>query len=174
MSHSQTKTTSGRIAFVQACWHRDIVDQCRLSFAAEMKNLGFPESEIDFFEVAGAFEIPLHAKLLAQSGKYRAVVAAGLVVDGGIYRHEFVAQAVITGLMQVQLETGIPVISAVLTPHHFHSHEEHHQFFHQHFLVKGAEAAKACASTVNKLRAIQRLSGSEQDVEEEGVLFMIA
>jgi 6,7-dimethyl-8-ribityllumazine synthase len=75
--------------------------------------------------------------------------------------------------MQVQLETGIPVISAVLTPHHFHSQEEHHQFFHQHFLVR-AEAAKACASTVNKMRAIQRLSGSEQDVEEEGVLFMIA
>jgi 6,7-dimethyl-8-ribityllumazine synthase len=174
MSHNQTKITSDRIAFVQACWHRDIVDQCRLSFAAEMKNLGFPESEIDFFEVAGAFEIPLHAKLLAQSGKYAAIVGAGLVVDGGIYRHEFVAQAVITGLMQVQLETRVPVISAVLTPHHFHSHEEHHQFFHRHFFVKGTEAAKACASTVEKVRAIRQLADSEHDIEEEGLLFTIA
>jgi 6,7-dimethyl-8-ribityllumazine synthase len=174
MSHYQTKTTSGRIAFIQACWHRDIVDQCRLSFTTGMTNLGFPESEIDFFEVAGAFEIPLHAKLLAQSGKYTAVVAAGLVVDGGLYRHEFVAQAVITGLMQVQLETRVPVISAVLTPHHFHSNEEHHQFFHQHFLVKGAEAANACASTVEKVRAIRQLADSEHDIEEEGLLFTIA
>ncbi|MEN3292688.1 MAG: 6,7-dimethyl-8-ribityllumazine synthase [Burkholderiales bacterium] len=174
MSHYQTKTTPGRIAFVQACWHRDIVDQCRLSFTTEIKSLGFRESEIDFFEVVGAFEIPLHAKLLAQSGKYAAVVAAGLVVDGGIYRHEFVAQAVITGLMQVQLETRVPVISAVLTPHHFHSNEEHHAFFHQHFIVKGAEAAKACASTVEKLRTIRQLADSENDIEEEGLLFTIA
>lgn len=144
-----------RIAFVQAGWHRDIVDQCRLSFISEMTSLGYSESDLDFFEVAGAFEIPLHAKLLANSGKYAAVVAAGLVVDGGIYRHEFVAQAVISGLMQVQLETGVPVFSAVLTPHHFHSGEEHQKFFFDHFLVKGAEVARACASTVRAIHALR-------------------
>jgi 6,7-dimethyl-8-ribityllumazine synthase len=74
-----------------------------------------------------------------------------LVVDGGIYRHEFVAEAVITGLMQVQLETGVPVISAVLTPHHFHEHETHRKFFFDHLETKGAEAARACAHTVEAL-----------------------
>lgn len=152
---TDTLQKNGRIAFVQSCWHRDIVDQCRSSFVSEIEKLGFPETDIDFFEVAGAFEIPLHAKLLARTGKYAAIVAAGLVVDGGIYRHEFVAQAVITGLMQAQLETSVPVLSAVLTPHRFHSHEEHHKFFHEHFLVKGREAAQACADTVKKLRALQ-------------------
>ncbi|HEY4073491.1 MAG TPA: 6,7-dimethyl-8-ribityllumazine synthase [Herbaspirillum sp.] len=161
-SNQHTQSTQNipsqrRIAFVQSCWHREIVDQCRDSFLAEMGRLGFAEADIVCFEVAGAFEIPLHAKLLAQSGQYDAVVAAGLVVDGGIYRHEFVAQAVISGLMQVQLETAVPVISSVLTPHHFHSHEDHQQYFHQHFVVKGAEAARACADTVKKIRA---LSGS--------------
>ncbi len=77
-----------RIAFVQAIWHRDIVDQCRDAFIAEIVNLGYAESDIDFFEVAGVFEIPLHAKLLANSGQYAAIVAAGLVVDGGIYAGE--------------------------------------------------------------------------------------
>jgi 6,7-dimethyl-8-ribityllumazine synthase len=149
-----TASSHRRIAFVQSCWHREIVDQCRDSFLAEMGRLGFGEADIACFEVAGAFEIPLHAKLLAQSGQYDAVVAAGLVVDGGVYRHEFVAQAVISGLMQVQLETAVPVISSVLTPHHFHSHEEHQQFFHQHFVVKGVEAARACADTVKKLREL--------------------
>ena len=99
----------------------------------------------------GAFEIPLHAKRLARSGLYAAVVGAGLVVDGGIYRHEFVAEAVINGLMDVQLETEVPVISAVLTPHHFHGHDEHIRFFGDHFEVKGAEAARACAETIRCL-----------------------
>jgi 6,7-dimethyl-8-ribityllumazine synthase len=158
MIQHQITSPHRRIAFVQSCWHREIVDQCRDSFLAEMKRLGFADADIACFEVAGAFEIPLHAKLLAQSGQYDAVVAAGLVVDGGLYRHEFVAQAVISGLMQVQLETAVPVISSVLTPHHFHSHDEHQQFFHQHFVVKGVEAAQACADTVKKLKRLSALS----------------
>jgi 6,7-dimethyl-8-ribityllumazine synthase len=140
-----------RVAFVQSCWHREIVDECRFAFVAEIGRLGVAESEIDFFEVPGAFEIPLHAERLASSGRYSAVVAAGLVVDGGIYRHEFVADAVIGGLMRVQLDTGVPVISSVLTPHHFHEHEAHHSFFSEHFKLKGGEAARACAQTIEAL-----------------------
>jgi 6,7-dimethyl-8-ribityllumazine synthase len=140
-----------RIAFVQSSWHKDIVDVCRSSFMAEIEQLGFAGSQVDHFEVTGAFEIPLHAKKLAASGRYAAIVAAGLVVDGGIYRHEFVAEAVIGGLMRVQLDSGVPVISAVLTPHHFHEHEAHASFFSSHFEVKGREAARACAQTVAAL-----------------------
>src|SRR5450830_1020058 len=154
-NNTNTSPAKNRIAFIQACWHKEIVDQCRISFTAEIARLGFAESSIDFFEVPGAFEIPLHAKLLAKTGKYAGIVAAGLVVDGGIYRHDFVAQAVINSLMNVQLETEVPVFSAVLTPHHFHSHGEHQQFFHEHFVVKGQEAARACADTVAKVARIE-------------------
>ncbi|GAA1838875.1 6,7-dimethyl-8-ribityllumazine synthase [Pseudonocardia ailaonensis] len=140
-----------RIAFVQSLWHREIVDQCRDAFLAEMAERGVPADRIDLFEVTGAFEIPLHAKRLAETGRYAGIVASGLVVDGGIYRHEFVATAVIDGLMRVQLDTGVPVFSAVLTPHHFHEHDEHHGFFHDHFAVKGREVAKAYTETVAAL-----------------------
>jgi 6,7-dimethyl-8-ribityllumazine synthase len=140
-----------RIAFVQACWHKDIVDRCRVSFTAEIAKHGFGEEDIDFFEVPGSLEIPLHALLLADSGRYAAIVAAGFVVNGGIYRHEFVAEAVISALMRVQLDTKVPVISAVLTPQNFHEHDEHKKFFYDHFVVKGAEAAVACAVTVDKI-----------------------
>src|SRR5881396_1200444 len=99
-----------RVAFIQACWHKDIVDQSRKGFVAEMLVQGYQESDIDFFEVGGAFEIPLHAKLLAKSGRYAGIVAAGLVVDGGIYRHEFVAQTVLDALMRIQLDTDVPII----------------------------------------------------------------
>ena len=95
------------------------------------------------FEVPGAFEIPLRVKQLAETEEYAGIVAAGLVVDGGIYRHEFVATAVIDGLMKVQLETGVPVFSGVLTPHDFMS-EGRQAFFREHFVIKGQEAAAAC------------------------------
>jgi 6,7-dimethyl-8-ribityllumazine synthase len=160
---SQTSTGSepamgGRVAFVQSSWHKDIVDQCRVAFVSELRRLGIAETSIDFFEVPGAFEIPLQAKLLAKSGRYAAIVAAGFVVDGGIYRHEFVTDAVIGALMAVQLETEVPVISAVLTPQRFHEHQEHVRFFREHFLVKGAEAAAACARTIGNIAAAKKLA----------------
>jgi len=151
-----TPSCNGRIAFIQSGWHAEIVDECRIGFLQELARLGLPESQVDRFEVPGAFEIPLHAKLLAKSGRYAGIVAAGFVIDGGIYRHEFVAQSVISGLMQVQLETETPVFSAVLTPHHFHDHPAQKRFFHDHFRIKGAEAAQACVATlagVSRLRA---------------------
>jgi 6,7-dimethyl-8-ribityllumazine synthase len=140
-----------RIAFVQSCWHREIVDECRDAFLAELSERGVEAGEVDHFEVTGAFEIPLHVQRLANSGRYRAIAAAGLVVDGGIYRHEFVAEAVIDGLMRVQLDTGVPVFSAVLTPHHFHEHADHQRFFADHFQLKGREVAKACTETIDSL-----------------------
>jgi 6,7-dimethyl-8-ribityllumazine synthase len=153
---SKAVADGGRIAFIQSSWHKDIVDQCRVAFVAQLQKLGIAEDRIDFFAVPGAFEIPLQAKILAKTGRYGAVVAAGFVVDGGIYRHEFVAQAVISGLMQVQLETETPVLSAVLTPQHFHDHDEHRKFFFEHFLVKGAEAANACAQTIANMQKLKQ------------------
>lgn len=134
-----------RVAFIQSCWHRDIVDRLRDAFLEEFSRVDGRRADV--FEVPGAFEIPLKAKYLAESGDYAAVVAAGLVVDGGIYRHEFVAGAVIDGLMTTQLDTGVPVFSAVLTPHDFLS-EGREEFFAEHFVLKGVEAAQACATTV--------------------------
>lgn len=145
---------SDRIAFIQACWHKDITDQSRDSFLKEMKAAGFPESNIDFIEVPGGLEIPLQAQLMAKTGKYSAIVATGLIVNGGIYRHEFVTTAVIDGIMRVMLDTEVPIISVILTPINFHEHDEHKTYFYNHFKVKGKEAAEACLKTIDNLKAI--------------------
>ena len=142
---------AARIAFVHALWHREIVEEAYHGFVEEMATLGFGPEVIERFETPGAFEIPLHAQTLARTGRYAAIVAAGFVVDGGIYRHDFVASTVINALMQVQLATETPVFSVVLTPHHFHEHEVHQRFYHAHFRVKGAEAARACHGTLTSL-----------------------
>jgi len=145
---------AARIAFVHALWHREIVEQAHVGFLEELAVLGFPPEAVDRVETPGAFEIPLHAQTLAKTGKYAAIVGAAFVVNGGIYRHEFVAETVVSALMQVQLSTETPVFSVVLTPHHFHEHDVHQRFFHDHFRVKGQEAARACVGTLASLAAL--------------------
>ena len=65
-----------------------------------------------------------------------------------------VADAVIGGLMRVQLDTSVPVFSCVLTPQHFHEHADHVSFFAEHLVGKGREVARACAQTLEAIRAL--------------------
>jgi 6,7-dimethyl-8-ribityllumazine synthase len=146
-----------RIAAISASWHREIVHRARDAFLAELAREGWPPDRVETFDVPGAFEIPLLARRLAESGRFDAVAGFGLVVDGGIYRHDFVASAVIDGLMRVQLDTGVPVLSAVLTPHHFHEHAEHARYFGEHLVVKGTEAAQAALQTIALHQQVQQL-----------------
>jgi 6,7-dimethyl-8-ribityllumazine synthase len=149
-----------RVVILCANWHRDIVHQARDAAVAEFARHGLPPSQVVHYEVPGAFEIPLLAKKLARSGRYDAIVACALVVNGGIYRHEFVTSAVIDGMMRVQLDTEVPVLSAVLTPRDFHEHEDHLRFYREHFVKKGVEVAQACLATLDNLGALVE-SGSE-------------
>lgn len=130
--------TPTRYAFIKANWHAAIVDQALAGFCQII-----PEAQVDVFDVPGAFEMPLLAKKLAASGRYASVAAAAFVVDGGIYRHDFVAQAVVNGLMQAGLETGVPVLSVSLTPHQYQETDHHNRIFQGHFVQKGREAARA-------------------------------
>ncbi|SMF32583.1 6,7-dimethyl-8-ribityllumazine synthase [Tistlia consotensis] len=144
------------IAFVKALWHGPLVDACHEGFLREIARLSNGRAAVEAFKVPGAFEIPLVARRLAASGRYDAVVGAALVVDGGIYRHEFVAAAVVEGLMRVQLDSGVPVLSAVLTPHHFQDTEPHRLFFQEHLQTKGREVAEACLSVLTAHAALDR------------------
>jgi 6,7-dimethyl-8-ribityllumazine synthase len=161
-SRFQEAAAPARIAFIQSCWHRDIVDQARASFLCRLERDGYAREAVECFEVPGAFEIPLRAQLLAKSGRYDAIVAAGFVVDGGIYRHEFVAASVIDALMRVQLDTEVTVLSLVLTPQQFHEHDTHRAFFSEHFITKGEEAALACAATLVAMRSLKE-SGATRE-----------
>jgi 6,7-dimethyl-8-ribityllumazine synthase len=134
-----------RIAVVAARWHAELVDRTVAAFHEAATGAG---ACVDVVEVPGAYEIPLRAKRLARLGEYDAIACCALVVDGGIYRHDFVASTVVDALMRVQLETDVPVFSAVLTPHHFHEHGDHRAFFHRHLAVKGVELAAAVRATL--------------------------
>jgi 6,7-dimethyl-8-ribityllumazine synthase len=141
---SSTYRPGRRVAMISSLWHADIVARARDAFCEAMVRHGWPPDALAAHDVPGALEIPLRAQRLARSGDFMCIVAFGMIVDGGIYRHDFVARAVIDGLMRVQLDTDVPVLSVVLTPQAFHEHEEHRRFFDEHFVKKGEEAALAC------------------------------
>ncbi|MEQ8734722.1 MAG: 6,7-dimethyl-8-ribityllumazine synthase [Rhodospirillaceae bacterium] len=144
----QHKTiTAAKIAFIQAAWHTDILNKGYDAFVDHIQAAS-QSIEVQRFTVPGALEIPLLGKTLATSGTYAAIVGCAFVVDGGIYRHEFVATAVLGGLMQAQLDTGVPILSMVLTPHHFSASDDHQMFFLEHFKIKGREAADACLAVL--------------------------
>lgn len=140
-------TKPPKFAFLKARWHAEIVDQALIGFQERLDESG-ADAKLSVFDVPGAFELPLLAQKLAETGEYDAIAAAALVVDGGIYRHDFVAAAVVTGLMDVGLKTGVPILSVSLTPHNFQPTDDHINFFAEHFVKKGREAADSALDIV--------------------------
>ena len=155
-SEAGAAARSLKVAVIAASWHQDIVSASTNSIQHEFGRRSCPPDCLELHRVPGAFEIPLYAMRLARTRRYDAIIACGLVANGGIYRHEFVAAAVIDGLMRVQLDTDVPTFSAVLTPRDFHEHEEHQSFFKDHFVKKGIEVAQACLNTLENLAALPR------------------
>lgn len=145
-----------RIAFIAAQWHGDLVNVATTSCYSELMRLGVKvEDNVELFKVPGSLELPLTSKLVAQTGNWDAVINFGFVVDGGIYRHEFVAQSVIDGLVRVSLDTSVPILSTVLTPQKFDEKSAQDvEFFRQHLLGKGIEAAKAAVAIIEVVHAL--------------------
>ena len=141
---TQGMIAPARFAFIKAQWHADIVDRALEGFCELV-----PAQQVDVFDVPGAFEMPLLAQTLAGQGRYSAIACAAFVVDGGIYRHDFVASAVVDGLMRVGLDTGVPVLSVSLTPHQYQETDHHNAIYRDHFVTKGREAAQAALRIID-------------------------
>jgi len=69
----------------------------------------------DVFEVPGAFELPLAAKLIADSGRYRGVTCLGAVIRGETDHYDYVCAESARGIQDVALTTGVPCAFGVLT-----------------------------------------------------------
>jgi 6,7-dimethyl-8-ribityllumazine synthase len=80
-----------------------------------LKRHGGNEDQVSLIKVPGAFEIPLAAKKLAESGKYNAIICLGAVIRGSTPHFDYVAAEVSKGIAQVALESKVPVTFGVLT-----------------------------------------------------------
>jgi 6,7-dimethyl-8-ribityllumazine synthase len=139
-----------RVAVVAAQWHDKVMDGLVDGALRALTELGITEPTL--LRVPGSFELPVVAKVLAQRG-YDAVVALGVVIRGGTPHFEYVCQGVTEGLVQVSVETGVPVGFGVLTCDTEEqaldraglpgSHED-----------KGHEAVTAAVATATVLRSV--------------------
>ena len=105
----------GDIAILVTRWTSFITDNL---LAGALRALGrneVTEKQITVVYVPGAFELPLTAQKLAQTGKYAAIIALGCVIRGGTPHFEYVSAGATEGLNRVQLDSGIPVTFGVLT-----------------------------------------------------------
>ena len=140
------------VAIVWSRFNEDIVRELLTACDRELVNLGVAPADIDVVSVPGALEIPLALQALALrtrgfGRRYDALVALGAVVRGETYHFEVVSNESARGILEVQLETGVPVANAVLTT----STEEQAR---ERASVKGAEAARVAVEMANLLKAV--------------------
>ena len=110
LNWSDLDATGLRFAIVVARFNSMITDKL-LAGAQE----ALAAAHVDVFHVPGAFELPLAAKMLANTHRYHGVIALGAVIRGDTPHFDYVAGEAARGLQNVALETGVPVSFGVLT-----------------------------------------------------------
>jgi 6,7-dimethyl-8-ribityllumazine synthase len=142
-----------RIGIVWSRFNEELVRQLLTACDKQLVDLGVAAENIDVVSVPGALEIPVVLQTLAferrglAGRRYDALVALGCVVRGETFHFEIVATESARGILDVQLETGIPVANGVLTT-------ENEAQAAARAPVKGAEAARVAVEMANTLRAI--------------------
>jgi 6,7-dimethyl-8-ribityllumazine synthase len=138
-----------RIAVVVARFNEDVTKRLLRGALGALQEHGVEEPDVLW--VPGSLELPVTALALAERGNHDAIVCLGCVVRGETYHFEVVANQAAAGIMQVQLDTGVPVTFGVLTT------EDKEQALARSGPKnnKGAEAAEAAIEMANLMREVQ-------------------
>ncbi len=110
------------------------------------------EEDIDLAWVPGAFEIPLIAKKMAESGKYDAVICLGAIIRGATSHYDLVCNEAAKGIAHVSLDSGVPVLFGVVTTENI---EQAIERAGSKAGNKGYDSAMAAIEMVNLVRAIE-------------------
>lgn len=142
-----------RIGIVWSRFNEELVRVLLTAADKQLVELGVDAANIDVVSVPGALEIPLALQTMAlerrgfTGSRYHALIALGAVVRGETYHFEVVANESARGILDVQLETGIPVANGVLTT-------ETEAQAEARAAVKGAEAARVAVEMANTLKQV--------------------
>jgi 6,7-dimethyl-8-ribityllumazine synthase len=104
---------SGGYAVVVGRFYADLAERLLAGALARFAQDG--HADVEVFDVPGAFELPLAAGYAARSGRFDGVACLGAVIRGETDHYDFVCAETARGIMQVQLETGVPCAFGVLT-----------------------------------------------------------
>lgn len=151
--HGRPDATGRRVAVVCSGFNSFVVDPLVAGARDALVRHGADPSDVHVVHVPGAWEIPVVARRLADSGHYDAIVAVGAVVRGSTYHFEVVANQSAAGLTQVAASTGVVVTNAILT---VDTTEQAIDRAGGKAGNKGAEAAIAALETLSVLDAIGR------------------
>lgn len=115
-TNANSATPARRIVIAVARFNAPITSQLLQGCRAALADAGLGDDDIRTVHVPGAWELPLVCRQLAASGNYEAVIALGAVIRGETAHFDFISAECARGLMQVSLETDVPVAFGVLTP----------------------------------------------------------
>ena len=107
--------TGRRVAIVVSRFNRLVTEPLLAGAREELLRHGVAETDVDVAWVPGAFELPLAAQKLAQTGRYAGVIAIGAVVRGATAHFDYVAGQAAAGIAAVARDTGVPVAFGLLT-----------------------------------------------------------
>jgi 6,7-dimethyl-8-ribityllumazine synthase len=130
-----------RIAIVAARFNRPIVDELLAGCRRRLGELKIPIARIELHRVPGAFELPLAAKMLANSERFAAVICLGAVIRGDTPHFDYVAGECARGIQSVALATSTPTIFGVLTTNTEEQARQRIGGSHGHAGERAAEAA---------------------------------
>ena len=105
----------GDFVIVAALWHRDIVDNLVKGARETLLSKGVLDENIRLVRVPGAFEIPLTCNNVIKSFEVESVIALGVIIRGDTPHFDYVAAGCTNGIVQVSLQTGVPISFGVLT-----------------------------------------------------------
>ena len=135
------------VGIVMSRFNQDICEGLLSACTGELKRLGVADCNIEIATVPGALEIPLTLQTMAQTDRFDVLIALGAVIRGETYHFEVVSNDSCRAVMEVQLDTGIPVANGILTC------EDDDQALAR-TQQKGSDCAQAAIEMANLLRAI--------------------
>ena len=136
-----------RIGIVAGRFNREVGEGLVAACTQELGKLGVKAADIRVATVPGALEIPLALQKLAATGRFDALIALGAVIRGETYHFDVVSNESASGVMAVQLDSGVPVANGILTT----NTDEQAQ---ARVAEKGADCARAAVEMANLLKAI--------------------
>ena len=139
-----------KIAVVAARFNEAIVEELLRGCLARLKQLGIDGTRVQVHRVPGAFELPLAAKVLAQTKRFGAVICLGAVVRGDTPHFEYVAGEAARGISAVALSEKLPVVFGVLTTNDEKQAWDRCGGAHGHAGVRAAEAAVEMICMIRK------------------------
>lgn len=156
---------SFRFAIVVSRWNASLTNRLADGAVEALREAGATTDSIEVFRVPGAFELPLACLKAAQSGRFNAVIALGVVIRGDTPHFDFVAGQAAAGIAHASLSTGIPVLFGVITAD---TPEQAVARSGVREDNKGYEAARSAIEMVITLREIASVGSQEKVVTNVG------